>query len=785
LVVLIITLVQQIIINIDTQIADQTKPIVWADLTIDNQTWRDNDSYNALATLITDNGGQIIRVTEFYTTVVWPQETKLVQVKAVESGFPRYGELVIADITTSQTALSTALDLDNGVWIDPETHAIIDNADTIQVWSTTFPIRGIITEQASLGFNFLDEGRTIIMPYALVSETDLTNFGSRVSHELQVKTSTDEQAERLKTLINEQYGEALRVRLARDRIEQLWGIIDQLNQYTSIILIITLVLSLMVMATATMTMTLNITPSIAIMRVLGITRGQTAVMTIMLFGGIFVIGAMIGIGLAYRGFSILGSIVEIAANFVWYPSQLVTIGLLSVVSFAIACRQSILHLSTTHPLSLLKSSGSDTPYNYQTPWVLWWGTWIVLAILTQTILFAGLVVIISAGLLGAGYRLLMQTFRLLHSRFHSVRKGHFLRFDASRQTIIPGNQTGLLVGGLSSALVGFCIIIAVSLSFLERLDTSAVDQPNLFVLNVRNDDIQPIKDFDPGARLYDTILGRISHINTIPLTEFLGDQGGREWEFTREFNITTQPLDNSPIARWSALSQWGISLDQDFATRLGVWLGDSLRLFIQGRSFDLSITSLRKSIRTGAEPFFLLQIDETQFAQAPRSWFWVTRQPDDQLNVFQQSALDTIGRHLSFIDISTIIALVTDISQKIISIVIVCMTIIIVLIILVSIASNEASALVARQTYWLYHILGMTKSSLKSISRRVGWLYIIAILVILLILVTTLLWLIYSNASILTWTRASIWPILWGVIMTIVVMILSYGGFHKLIIEKL
>ena len=59
---------------------------------------------------------------------------------------------------------------------------------------------------------------------------------------------------------------------------------------------------------------------------------------------------------------------------------------------------------------------------------------------------------------------------------------------------------------MSSALIAFCVIIAMSLSFMERLDTSAIDQPNLFVLNVRNEDIATIKDLDPQAKLYDTIL---------------------------------------------------------------------------------------------------------------------------------------------------------------------------------------------------------------------------------------------------------------------------------------
>ena len=53
IVILIITLIEQIIINIDTQINNETKPIVGADLTIESTTGFDESSYSDLQTLIT------------------------------------------------------------------------------------------------------------------------------------------------------------------------------------------------------------------------------------------------------------------------------------------------------------------------------------------------------------------------------------------------------------------------------------------------------------------------------------------------------------------------------------------------------------------------------------------------------------------------------------------------------------------------------------------------------------------------------------------------------------
>lgn len=65
------------------------------------------------------------------------------------------------------------------------------------------------------------------------------------------------------------------------------------------------------------------------------------------------------------------------------------------------------------------------------------------------------------------------------------------------------------------------MIVSVSISFLDRLRISSVDQPNLFVLNVRTKDIDTIIALDPKARLYDTILGRIQSVNGIILSDYL------------------------------------------------------------------------------------------------------------------------------------------------------------------------------------------------------------------------------------------------------------------------
>jgi ABC-type multidrug transport system fused ATPase/permease subunit len=113
------------------------------------------------------------------------------------------------------------------------------------------------------------------------------------------------------------------------------------------------------------------------------------------------------------------------------------------------------------------------------------------------------------------------------------------------------------------------------------------------------------------------------------------------------------------------------------------------------------------------------------------------------------------------------------------------MSIIIWLIIAVSIASNEASALVNQQSYWLYYILWYTKSQLIRKTWYIMWLYFIIIIGLLLIFTPIIIIVIYKISSILTWSNQSLPAIMWWVWWTIIIMVISYRGFHKHIIQKL
>jgi hypothetical protein len=96
----------------------------------------------------------------------------------------------------------------------------------------------------------------------------------------------------------------------------------------------------------------------------------------------------------------------------------------------------------------------------------------ILLVLTSDVFFSALVVVLFLIVAFIFHTLLYYLFNLCTSITKQRRSSNFLIFDALRQTILPGNQTSLLVGSLLVALISFAVLLSVSWSFIDRLRIS-------------------------------------------------------------------------------------------------------------------------------------------------------------------------------------------------------------------------------------------------------------------------------------------------------------------------
>lgn len=108
-------------------------------------------------------------------------------------------------------------------------------------------------------------------------------------------------------------------------------------------------------------------------------------------------------------------------------------------------------------------------------------------------------------------------------------------------------------------------------------------------------------------------------------------------------------------------------MDDEFARRLGVGVGDTVTFLLSGREISLEIANIRESVREGFRPFFYFSFDPVEFARAPRTYFIAEYANDTEL--WKRDILSASGPHVTFIDIESILTIVRDISAKVLSVI--------------------------------------------------------------------------------------------------------------------
>lgn len=132
--------------------------------------------------------------------------------------------------------------------------------------------------------------------------------------------------------------------------------------------------------------------------------------------------------------------------------------------------------------------------------------------------------------------------------------------------------------------------------------------------------------------------------------------------------MTTITLDDEITAGRNTREPLGrgeVSIDSEIAHALGIRVGDQIVMSIVGREFTLSVVQLRRTTRNGVKPFFFFQLSAEQFVDAPRSYFTLSTISADYRADTMKTIVQSVGQHLSFIEIDAIITQIQEILQAI------------------------------------------------------------------------------------------------------------------------
>lgn len=661
---------RQVTTNIESSVASETRPLFGADLMVSPRGYASGDVLPLVAPYLSGTNYTVAERREFSTTLLDRDgRAWLVEVIAYSGSYPQRGVLKVEKIVSSQK---------DAVAVTPGLLERFSSGGTILLDGRELQVTEKILESTDLGFSLGTENHLIVLPSRLLSGSLLLSSGSRLDHDLLISFSDERRAIALAKEIKKNLSEELyRVRTYEDRTERNLDTVETLTDYITLILLISSIFAFIILRSAHESFYESLSRTLRVTEILGLARSRQQKLLLMLYGMIVPTGFILALWVSYGLIELLQMIPE-ASEFQffasWIPYALTLLITLVIMAWWPAWWnlwwKSVSFLQSQKFLSLFRWEKSQklilsliNPEKF-IPFIL--GIFLLI-LLFESPLFALSVwvgtwvfFLIFASLLGAIYR-------FIFARFAWLRERRFYLYDAIRTLVRPLMPTLPITISLVSVTVFFLVFASFSLAFRSKLIIDSTNTANIYAINILESDRREVeKVIGSGALMYDILRARIVGVNGKTLSEYLGEERP-SGEFTREFNITTTKLENQILRGKETTGKWEVSMDDEFARRLGVDVGDTVTFLLSWRELTLEVASIRESVREGFRPFFYFSFDPVEFAKAPRTYFIAQYASDTES--WKRDILTASWPHVTFIDIESILAIVRDISAKVLSVI--------------------------------------------------------------------------------------------------------------------
>jgi putative ABC transport system permease protein len=673
--------------NIEASISRETRPIFGADLRISHEWLAPSALIETFAPYLSGTEYSWGEIRDFSTTLIdQAGKTGLVRVIAYTGDYPQKWVLETVPLGLSQQWQSTGsfVPQDDGTtentgllrpsqW--PKISASDDLIAKYSSWGVVMidgraiEITDRITKSSDMGFSFASENSLIILPLESLSGSLLISSGSRLDQDLLVSLAREWEAEKIAQMIkkDEKYKE-YRIRTFSERSGQTLDIVDQITDYILLILLVSFIFASIVMRSAHDRLFVSLGHTLRITEILGLTRARQAWLFALVYAITIPLAWIASVALSYLIISLVARLPG-AEEFVFLtspvPFSLAILVLLIIASFYPAWHDRLgISVEKYIPRFLQKYLNSRS--------LLVSLVFLVSGFLAVYLIFSSVktslfIVIALAVLIALFSWIISLVYRTIFRLVGRYRERYFLLYDAMRTHVRPLAPSVPVTLSLVLITSFFIIFLLFSLSFREKLDIPVDQTANIYAINILEQDREKIEKYlSWSGNMYSILRARISKLNNRTLAEHL-DTPKPTGEFTREFNITTSPLTNPIIRGRETLAKDEVSVDSDFAKRLGVDLGDQIEFLLSGRSISLTIANVRESKREGFAPFFYFSFDPDAFRTAPKTYFVSAYAPDTEK--WKQGILANSWPHVTFVDIENILTIVRTISEKVVSVI--------------------------------------------------------------------------------------------------------------------
>jgi putative ABC transport system permease protein len=636
------------------EIAERTRQIASADLVVSSRLpWTPNITQTVQTTIPQQS------VMSDETTIVSMASTstisRLVEIRFIDQNYPLYPGLTLE--TIGKLKAGQAQDLKPGeAWIYRELRSQLGlkPGDQLKIGEINLTVADIVVDDPTTGTTGFSFAPRVYLRSEDLPKTKLLGLGSRSFHTLRIKLPSEFQNSQLDLLVEKirksvtplDGHQSLRVRSHSKASEDLTRLQAYVNDYLSLVALSALFLAAVGTSYLMRGHLRKTVKEFAILSSLG-AKPWIAPLVFVLQCFILGIGAtLVASIVSSLGLPVLAKLLEPIAGTLRDPglpmgSVVVTSGF-AIASGLLLSLPQLIHLATLRPGFLFQeaSSGGESQRNitvlaYAPSVILWWLTAVYESkSWTNGSIFAG--VCIGSAIFLALAAIPMLRLGILFSKLERL---PWLVSLAIRQ--MSRNKSAAISTFLALAL-GTSLINLIPQ--LKSMITREIARPNssipqLFVFDVQDDQVDSVSSFFEAYQaklsMSPMVRARLESINNTSIEdrtmEFEGEREQQQRESlqarTQNLSFRTKLSAAESIIRGSYPTQPftgdglpALSIEEGFARRVGIKLGDKVNFDVMGAPLTGEVTSLRKVRWTSFEPNFMILVQPGVLDDAPKIW---------------------------------------------------------------------------------------------------------------------------------------------------------------------
>lgn len=566
-----------------------------------------------------------------FDSVVFHGDTMLLAgIKAVSDNYPLRGNLRVADTPGGESRSTRDIPAPGAAWVDPR---VLDRlaaqpGDTVEFGTTHLRLEKVLTYEPDQGNALFQFAPRILINATDLEEAEVLGPGSRVRYRyLFAGDNVDQLREQLEPEMTTGY----RLMDPTSEDDAASEALVRATQFIKLSALLVIVLAAIAIALAARRYSERHYDTSAMLRCLG--AQQREITRLYLYQLLlFILGAALaGCALGWLVHLGLAAILQPALPTALPPpgpAPLISASATAALLVAGFALPPVLRLARMSPLRVFRRDLSPMPLS---GWLVY-GLALGALGLVVRVLFDDVGTVLVA--LALTVLAVFVTGCLIYLGLRRLRRSALARNSLLGRSI--RNLSGHAATSTSQILAfGLALMMMVIISQLRgdlltewQLQLPA-DVPNYFAFNIQphqaDDFVATVGERTDMRPLYPVVRGRLTGINGEPVPV------SADIDTHRELNLTWAdrlPDDNAIVAgSWPPEGE-SLSIEKDYAQRLGVEIGDRLDFNSGGREFTARVSSLRTVVWESFSPNFFMIFSEATLGDLPATYLTSFRLED-------------------------------------------------------------------------------------------------------------------------------------------------------------